>query len=953
MFRESTTSEGNSATKSDENVRSEATKTEDQRFVDTPINRRDFVRLSAITAGALTLPGQALADITAPKLTDLYEFVVNHTPEEYGVGTLVLIENQDVLDELAALELQEYRETTDPEPAAYAQLDNNEVQAVLDIDGILELQFSPGANPFWRLDHYQPRVFPEASDSVDHFDFEETITGLQVLEDDHPERLDVSSIGHSPGWYNHALGGIDQKDIWVAEVTNDISDEEAFAAKDKVVFILSIHGPERAGVEAGNRFIEGLLEGEESETEALLDDLVLVFVYANPDGWIARYPQYAHEDEDPLDRLAYKRGNSRVQDTNRQYPTAGWINPARFPAEPNGMNLEDDQPGEFDDDLREEYPENVPDALAIVEHFREYENLEYCADLHGMGWDEHFALGLHLNGEYDHQELHDIYDVNRKLKPRLTEQLEDHLSELEDEFRRHAEEEFGDADIDPPTEIVFDYGTLYETLGYETSGDLISWMALIEAQGGVDAKTVAYELASVAPRHPELVNPQVIAYSEVIRTLAEHATQQIDASITTNDRTTAYVTTDALTRSSDDLVFAASKADHTGTTVDVGPDPTRVMTAVEEDARTITFTVVRRSDAHVVAELRDPNGTVRATFDSREDEADAEMCVVHPEAGEWTVELVNPMAEPPRESSVAVLIDTVVTEPTNEGVQTPDPREILGYEQRSYAVTPFEYFDSYAESTDEESLHTVTVTDVCRGALLDDGQPKYDNIIVIHDEGAAHPAYIDALDEFVDAGGNVLLTDRGVSLLAQMNNEYVSGITENDIVEETVFSVGLIGHHAHEDHLLLRGSRPIQRGLYTPAPLGYPISVDGQAPATVIDADAFNAAGGEPAGRLTVEPAPETVSDWVVAGSFHDDGTGVHVLGGLLPPVTQEHLHPFGVFNYSISYLGHTMLTNALGYDQQRFVDSEEITLGETILSEEQQTVYHPPEEDSDEEEPG
>lgn len=951
MFRKSKTSERDAATKSDTNARSETTKAGDQRFTGAPINRRDFIRLSAITAGALTLPGQTLANISAPELTDLYEFVVNHTPEEYRVGTLLLVEDRDVLDELAALELQEFREATDPEPAAYAQLDNNDVQTVIDIDGILELQFSPGANPFWRLGRYQPRVFPEALDSVDHFDFEETITGLQVLEANHPNRLEVSSIGHSPGWYNHELGEIDQKDIWVAEITNEINDEEAFAAKDKVVFILSIHGPERAGVEAGNRFIENLLEGEESETEALLDELVLVFVYANPDGWIARYPQYAHEDEDPLDRLTYKRGNSRVQDTNRQYPTAGWINPARFPAEPNGMNLEDDQPGEFDDDLRDEYPENVPDALAIVERFREYENLEYCADLHGMGWDEHYALGLHLNSEYDHQELHDIYDVNRKAKLRITEQLEDHLSELEDEFRRHAEEEFENPDVEPPTDIVFDYGTLYETLGYETSGDLISWMTLLEEQGGVDAKTVAYELASVRPRYPELVNPQVIAYSEVIRTLAEHATQQIDASITTNERSTAYVTTDALTRSSDDLVFAASKADHTGTTVRVGPDPTRVTTAVEETTQTITFTIVQRSDAHVVAELRDPNGEVRATFDSREDEADAEMCVVHPEAGEWTVELVNPRAEPPRESDVAVLIDTVVTEPTNAGVHAPDPREILGYEQRSYDVTPFSYFDSYAEFTDEESLHAVTVSDVRRGALLDDGQPKYDNIIVIHDEGAANPTYIDALDEFVDAGGNVLLTDRGVSLLAQMNNEYVSDITEDDISEETVFSVGLIGHHVHEDHVLLQGSRPIQRGLYTPVPLGYPISVDGQAPATVIDADAFNAAGGDPAGRLTIEPAPETVSDWVVAGSFHDDGTGVHVVGGLFPPVTQEHLHPFGVFNQSITYLGHTMLTNALGHDQHRFVDGEEITLGETILSEEQQTVYHPP-EDPDEEEP-
>lgn len=915
----------------------------ENRFESAPIDRRDFLRLSGATAGALALPGNAFAEVSSPKSTDLYEFVVEHTPEEYGVGTLVLVDGEGTLAELEALDLQEYRETTDPEPAAYAQLDIDAVERVEAIDGVLELQFSPGANPFWRLGNYEPRVFPEALDSVDYFDFDETVTGLKALAEEHADRLDFYSIGHSPGWYNHALGERDRKDVWVAEVTNDVADEEAFAEKEKAAFILSIHGAERPGVEAGNRFIEDLLTGNEPETEALLDDLVLIFVYANPDGWIARQPQYAYEDQAPSDRLSYKRGNARVQDTNRQYPTGGWINPARFPAEPNGLDLEDDQPGEFDDDLREEYAENVPDALAMVEHFREYENFEYCADLHGMGWGDHYCLGLHLNAEYDHRELHDIYDLNRKIKPRITEQLEGLLPELEDEFRRHAAAEFDAPDTPLPTEIPFDYGTLYETLGYETSGDMMSWMPLVEEDGGIDAKTVAYEMVTFAPRYPELVNSQVVAYVEIFRTMAEHASQRIEATIEPNDRSTAYVATDAVARSSDDLVFAASNVDHTGTTVEVGPEPTRVAATVEANARTITFTVARRSDADVVAELYDPDGAVRATYDSRDDRSDdAEMCVVHPASGEWVVELVNPRDEPPRESDVAVLIDTVVTEPTDEGVETPDPRDVLGYEQREYDVTPLSYFDAYAEFVDGEDVEAVPVGDVADGVLLEDGEPAYDNVVVIHDEGADDDAYTAALDAFVDGGGNVVLTDGGVRLLARMDNDRVGELSADDVVEETVFSVGLIGHEDSEDHVLLQDTRPIQRGLYTPAPLGYPIPVDGEAPATVVDAEAFEAAGGRPAGRITTGPDPEEVSDRVVAGSFHEDGSGVHVVGGLLPPFHQKHLHPFAAADHSTTFLGHTMLTNALGYDQRRFVDDEEVVFGETTLTDEQRAVYRP-----------
>jgi hypothetical protein len=62
----------------------------------------------------------------------------------------------------------------------------------------------------------------------------------------------------------------------------------------------------------------------------------------------------------------------------------------------------------------------------------------------------------------------------------------------------------------------------------------------------------------------------------------------------------------------------------------------------------------------------------------------------------------------------------------------------------------------------------------------------------------------------------------------------------------------------------------------------------------------------------------------VGAGSItREDDTGVHVIGGLLPPAKQTNLHPFGLLDYAVAFLGHVMLTNALGFEQVRRVDGE------------------------------
>lgn len=804
----------------------------EEDFKDSPISRRDFVRLSAATTGVLALPGAASAEYSSSKTTKEYEYILNHTPESETIQTLIKFSDESGFDELSDLDT-EVTTTTEPSVAAYAQLTSAQAENAADLSSVTELLFSPGANPFWRLGEYSDRVFPAVSESADFIDYEEMIAGLNHLQENNPDRLQFSSIGQSPGYFNFISQEEDPKGVRVAEITNDVSDEESFQEKEKVAYSLSIHGDERAGAEAGTRFIEDLLDGNESTVESLLDDVVLVFFYPNPDGWVARHPQYNDEGE------GFQRASAGVEDPNRSYPTVGWIDSTHYPAESNGSNLEDDDPG-IDTDVASRYTEKVPDSLAIVEHFRGYSNLNYGTDLHGKGPSEDFTEGLIINDQFTYEELHSMYELNNTIDERHDEALESSLDDIADVYEQineaYNEESEEEVKIPAPTST-YDYGTVYDTLEYSTTGILVSWMAQPEEQGGLGMIAQAHEVTVFGDEFmPELVELQVISYMTVIRTFAEHAVENIEATLDTKGQSTAVVTADSLTRSSEQLEF------------------------------------VQQSELEIS------------------------------EAGEGSFLTGSVLDE---------------TEAGTRSVATPNPGALLVYDQRDYETTPFVFFNDtndYAVGGGEFS--EITVDEVRAGALLegDDDRLAYDNLVVIHDSKVGDRQYTDAIDAFVEEGGNLVATDSGVQLLGHLENDLASTISTDDVTSETrTFAV------FEEDNYpsrLLEGTRPYQDELWKLSPIGYAITEDGEAPVTFVDTDAFTSTGGEVAA---------TTGEMVAAGSIlpDDSENGIHVIGSLLPPASQVHLHPFGMVNYTVSFFGSLVLTNALGYRQHRYVNDE------------------------------
>ncbi|MGQ0535827.1 MAG: M14 family zinc carboxypeptidase [Methanobacteriota archaeon] len=225
------------------------------------------------------------------------------------------------------------------------------------------------------------RVFPEPEHTNDFISFDEARCGLALLDERHPDLLEVKEIAESVGWNNLLSQSRDRFPVLAVELT----DESVAEKRGAVVFITSIHGNEKGAREGILRAVEDILiadgvgpriEGTTGRPVAdVLRELRLVFVFPNPDGWTHEELPYRHNDacyvsatcgaaSDPgeigVETQWYVRVNGNGTDLNRQYPTTG----ALFDGPP---------------------PMTEPEILGVVSYLKALpEPVLAGVDLHGM-----------------------------------------------------------------------------------------------------------------------------------------------------------------------------------------------------------------------------------------------------------------------------------------------------------------------------------------------------------------------------------------------------------------------------------------------------------------------------------------------------------------------------------------------------------------------------------------
>lgn len=201
----------------------------------------------------------------------------------------------------------------------------------------LALSFPAAATPVCPDDRTAcgGRIFPEAQNSADFVQHgpEEYEPGIKALERDHKQFVRVRTLADHLN--DPKAVSVNGHPIWVIEITNFNVPERK---KIPIAVSLSVHGPERAGLEGGVRYMEDLATWADTEPNHILrngtnkdstkitvaDALRKVHLYIsnlNPDGWEA--------GDNP--RNVYIRGNGNFVDLNREFPTMGWVNTSYTP----------------------------------------------------------------------------------------------------------------------------------------------------------------------------------------------------------------------------------------------------------------------------------------------------------------------------------------------------------------------------------------------------------------------------------------------------------------------------------------------------------------------------------------------------------------------------------------------------------------------------------------------
>ncbi|HEX8065591.1 MAG TPA: hypothetical protein VF520_03585 [Thermoleophilaceae bacterium] len=192
-------------------------------------------------------------------------------------------------------------------------------------------------------------------------------------------------------------------------------------------------------------------------------------------------------------------------------------------------------------------------------------------------------------------------------------------------------------------------------------------------------------------------------------------------------------------------------------------------------------------------------------------------------------------------------------------------------------------------------------------------------------------AWFAKVRQWVEAGGNLVLTDGALRALPELTGIPFSAVTPATVYAGQVTFAKSAGESTVSDPL---AQKPVpvnqdgarfnsggRRQTFEPTPLGFAIQQDVRgnddssfATQWDVDRKAFEAAGGRVAGTSADPGARDAqpVHERVALGEIPLGKGDIRIVGGLLPQPTTEFNHPFGLEPYAVTYTGYILARNLL-----------------------------------------
>jgi hypothetical protein len=272
--------------------------------------------------------------------------------------------------------------------------------------------------------------------------------------------------------------------------------------------------------------------------------------------------------------------------------------------------------------------------------------------------------------------------------------------------------------------------------------------------------------------------------------------------------------------------------------------------------------------------------------------------------------------------------DRVTDKDANGPGRLPGPdRDGIGQDgkpvkQRPYSVSNQDWFEDSNRLMGKRPFGKLTSAQVAHTQV--NHLNRFDTVVLAdapmppdeHRRPINQHRYYSNLREWVQKGGNLVLTDRALHALDDLKVLEAAAITDIRVYQPFANFVDF-------EHELAQGLRPNARQLVEAAILGYGIG-DTASPMTVVDTAAWEEAGGHVIGTTTDQAG--TGEDPNIDKSFDDGsrtsvgeieiGEGrIRIIGGALPTPTETQDHRYGLRSYGLTYSGLFLMENAIRYD--------------------------------------